>query len=1679
MNNLNKKLRLGIAVLVFLNSTLPPAVQAVRPQQALLGNDSAAVRKSLEAVLPYAFINEIQWAKAGEPKNGPFVVLLQDAHGNLQAQKNIASVLVELGKRFPQITVGIEGAEGAFNFSWYRRFPGKESLRQEVGRHLLEKGWFTGAEYAGVCSLPFMKAYGVEEKGYYLKHLRAYNEARQTAQAAESIYGRLALAASVIKSDLLNPQLKELMDWRYNFETGKINLLAYYNYLAPLSQHPIFIQDSIDHPLQALFDHIRQLEASAESVLMKSKLEKESANIVKQISQLGKLIKLNLSAEEWYEYNKEQISMENIERQLGSCGVALDLRNSDKEALAAHIKNCEDYYSAGIERDTVATKIFLSHCQKSSPVGSSVLILGGFHTAGFLKVIKQAGFNGVVLTPKINAQAKINRSHWPDFETENSEEESFFRATPHSLMFPSATHPIISTAKSKTVNKLYATLLSALYLYEHRRQSNLIQESDRLLSLNIHIDQAQMDPQKLQYDMEFEGCRARVTIKPDDDLSASPAPYTAKFVGRTVSLASDPSIAGLMSLWENRIDVNDIMVRKKAERAETIALAILFIAELMRWVESGNPANAQNATMSAQSAERLVLQVFEKSTLNPAEIMEYLSEYHFSQSNQRVVEEQLQTFSDSSHGYNVQTYLLKLGLNMWPEEITAIVSERMGKIFDQLHPRVLIVREWLVADLLAKQNVRRLLRTVLGIFNNCGIEEAVAQHQNLNDALLAEGGGQRALNESLKKWEGDRGSLWFAAPIARDLFAGCARAVLLLPPLMFASMLINQPPHVIRELYKASFDEERDKLLWAVSVILRDEFFFSEFLRWLKNDDDEVSIGILNALKNHALESRLLSELLLKSTLTESEQNQSEELIKKGVLLNVQTTLQIKDTSAERRGLNRWLEHWQNLDQVNENVGVLTLMSVWENIFESDQHFNFKRAFAAEIKVLEICYLLMTAVKHLHQDFREEEFLSKLVECSEQLVLIIYTRTFDLESWVVSGWLSNFDLLGTDLILTKKIVKIFNGSHQRPFLSLSLDDEVMDSVGRLVARLCARTYTPGGWTDAVPFAQTIKTYYYELLIRSAHYFGSSWIVSLQQKSQQSILFWRKPKATLPEAVNEKEINEVIRFLVQEKMRSGYWNYEEWQEAFTLAIQNNCPDIFRLLVAAMSADVQFPQTLSDLLLKSAQVPQVEFVEICLQAGANIQYVNSGGNSALHFAAKTHHSLAVLDKLLSAGANVNALNRKGQNPLYYAFSFHNREAIKKLLGHGATLLFNEPFLMMHLLVLYELSEVELATLFLAQSPEFIAALFSAMVPTNSEQLQKADNALRLVLRNNSSSLTNPLSVSIDSNRMAAHKNDSKELSALCLNPYRTLTQDQRMRELSRMGTMLEWGALVKIKYSLERMDTSEVYRDLNQLRLVSKYFRTQVSGFTEDEETKSGGNVLANGKFNRLPDEMFNHIIRQISGDLIMGRNLYPRSVSAGQVDSLIQSHTNFIAHHPAFSFWQGMALMSFWPKTSDVLVRRNMEKAETLGTIVVFMATLENINNSPLRSIQNLALLLCNSIVRFYGLPGNEKTISLQFLKLKNNKQSKLVQESISRVAQAAALFHHPLQSNWVRNVFEHILMIFMNEGLAKANNFHHQINVYQHLSQLNYAENLPIPEPFISNNMIEEQIVSRLFNQQH
>lgn len=155
------------------------------------------------AVAPFGHIRRIEAAKT---PGAPLVVHIQDVHGNPEAQKNMADMVMAVSQE-PWISlVGLEGATGPLSADGFRPYPDQDIVKRAAG-YFLEKDFIGGPEYAGLASEKPLTLWGVEDPVLYQANVDAVRASLAARPEAEGFLADLSAILDGAKARLYGDDL--------------------------------------------------------------------------------------------------------------------------------------------------------------------------------------------------------------------------------------------------------------------------------------------------------------------------------------------------------------------------------------------------------------------------------------------------------------------------------------------------------------------------------------------------------------------------------------------------------------------------------------------------------------------------------------------------------------------------------------------------------------------------------------------------------------------------------------------------------------------------------------------------------------------------------------------------------------------------------------------------------------------------------------------------------------------------------------------------------------------------------------------------------------------------------------------------------------------------------------------------------------------------------------------------------------------------------------------------------------------------------------------------------------------------------------------------------------------------------------------------------------------------------
>ncbi|MFH1208057.1 MAG: response regulator, partial [Candidatus Omnitrophota bacterium] len=221
------------------------------------------------------------WKPPAGTSHRSFVVHIQDAHANPEAQQNISEILKFLAKKYPDLAIGIEGAAGPLHPEYLQFFHEFPEASQAVIEDLRQKGELGGAELfawgkfqdlqdapqsisgqdvekakSGDAVIPVR---GVENAELYRENLKTY---RELLFSRDEIQARLTPLRARFQTEIsrtLNANLRDFLNERDRRKEGRYapdrvsggpNLQAYVLYLKKEALK--FLKIDLKDPLEQL-----------------------------------------------------------------------------------------------------------------------------------------------------------------------------------------------------------------------------------------------------------------------------------------------------------------------------------------------------------------------------------------------------------------------------------------------------------------------------------------------------------------------------------------------------------------------------------------------------------------------------------------------------------------------------------------------------------------------------------------------------------------------------------------------------------------------------------------------------------------------------------------------------------------------------------------------------------------------------------------------------------------------------------------------------------------------------------------------------------------------------------------------------------------------------------------------------------------------------------------------------------------------------------------------------------------------------------------------------------------------------------------------------------------------------------------------------------------------------------
>ena len=156
----------------------------------------------------------------------PFIVILQDAHAIIDAQRQTQKLLGYFQKQYGIDLVALEGGKGPVDATLFRTFPDAMAKKKVMGDYL-EKAEITGAQMAAVFNEQEGRYFGIEDWNLYEDNYLAYARAAQKKAAALQKLQGIQNSLDEKRKLHFSSELNQLHDRAEAFREEKINLVDF------------------------------------------------------------------------------------------------------------------------------------------------------------------------------------------------------------------------------------------------------------------------------------------------------------------------------------------------------------------------------------------------------------------------------------------------------------------------------------------------------------------------------------------------------------------------------------------------------------------------------------------------------------------------------------------------------------------------------------------------------------------------------------------------------------------------------------------------------------------------------------------------------------------------------------------------------------------------------------------------------------------------------------------------------------------------------------------------------------------------------------------------------------------------------------------------------------------------------------------------------------------------------------------------------------------------------------------------------------------------------------------------------------------------------------------------------------------------------------------------------------
>ena len=370
----------------------------------------------------------------------PTIIYIQDAHDSLEAQENISKIIHHLVEHYGVQTVFEEGYEGQVPTDEYFDFIENSDVKEKTAHYFMDKLRLGGAEYAHITREKDFQLIGADNLKLHRQNIEWYQKSASVQERIQLDLERIQGKLQKISEEHFSKELKQYVKLNQRFNAQKLGFVDYLSRIVLMAhKQSIFLHN---YPSLSLI-----LKAQDDSVFLQTAKQLDIHEILEELAILEERVleKLFLGDEHRIVYDYLQIiellmRLSDITVTSGDYEkIRKQLRKFDTKQIATFIAEHSDettilsrqwedeiqfatqFYETARQRDLAVERAISGKALKAiesnaliapTAFNADILVFGGFHKNRIKELLKQRGFNYLVVTPKMTDVSEKHQRYY-------------------------------------------------------------------------------------------------------------------------------------------------------------------------------------------------------------------------------------------------------------------------------------------------------------------------------------------------------------------------------------------------------------------------------------------------------------------------------------------------------------------------------------------------------------------------------------------------------------------------------------------------------------------------------------------------------------------------------------------------------------------------------------------------------------------------------------------------------------------------------------------------------------------------------------------------------------------------------------------------------------------------------------------------------------------------------------------------------------------------------------------------------------------------------------------------------------------------------------------------------------------------------------------------------------------